>query len=475
MSLRIGSLCTGVGGLEMAVTTVLPDAEVAWHAQYEPPDKNGKPDVHQYPSQILAHRYPGVPNHGDILTADWFEAEPIDILTAGYPCQPISWAGLGKVTEDARWIWPAVAQGIRLLRPRLVFLENVAAHVVRGLPDVIADLAKLGYVGSWLCLRASDIGAPHQRKRLFILARPADADANRAARRLGLKRSGSRTVQGTEIAERAAQQSGRLHCGGRSTISMASDALGSGAAAAYADRPALGTQCHGEPSQQEADDRRHRVDASGRFLGWGPYAEAVGRWERTLGRHAPVPVDERGRLAPPFVEWMMGLPAGWVTDVPGIPRSAQLKALGNGVVPQQAAEALRVLIDRMCLPVADAAPATSAVAPTFLTPLPLFEETPVGPSVNLPLGATRSWRAVVETRAKLQCECTGQCGVAHKQAAGRCPRKHEGWHNKRTTVLVLAPKSPNVSLHVAANLPDGQLMAWCPDCLRKAEKLLATP
>lgn len=79
---------------------------------------------------------------------------------------------------------------------------------------------------------------------------------------------------------------------------------------------------------------------------FGPYTPAVRRWEHSLGRPAPSPTEpgrDRPRLSPAFVEWLMGLPAGWVTDT-GIPRSAQLKALGNGIVPQQAAHALRLLL-----------------------------------------------------------------------------------------------------------------------------------
>lgn len=83
-------------------------------------------------------------------------------------------------------------------------------------------------------------------------------------------------------------------------------------------------------------------------MDWGAYGPAIHRWERVLGRVAPPPT-ERGkngqpRLSPRFVEWMQGLPAGWVTDVPGITRNESLKALGNGVVPQQAAAALRLLL-----------------------------------------------------------------------------------------------------------------------------------
>lgn len=79
---------------------------------------------------------------------------------------------------------------------------------------------------------------------------------------------------------------------------------------------------------------------------WGEFAPAIARWESTLGRPAPEPSEpgrEGRRLSARFVEWMMGLPDGWVTDV-DISRTAQLRALGNGVVPQQAAAALKTLL-----------------------------------------------------------------------------------------------------------------------------------
>jgi DNA (cytosine-5)-methyltransferase 1 len=80
---------------------------------------------------------------------------------------------------------------------------------------------------------------------------------------------------------------------------------------------------------------------------WGPYEPAIRRWEAVTGRLAPSPVElgTRGqqRLAAPFVEWLMGLPSGYVTEL-GLPRSGQLHALGNGVVPQQAEQALRQLL-----------------------------------------------------------------------------------------------------------------------------------
>jgi DNA (cytosine-5)-methyltransferase 1 len=83
--------------------------------------------------------------------------------------------------------------------------------------------------------------------------------------------------------------------------------------------------------------------------GWAQYETAVRRWEDILRRAAPSPVEPgktHPRLSPAFAEWMMGVPAGWVTAVPGLSRNAQLKAIGNGVVPQQAVAAFGMLLER---------------------------------------------------------------------------------------------------------------------------------
>lgn len=82
-------------------------------------------------------------------------------------------------------------------------------------------------------------------------------------------------------------------------------------------------------------------------MSWGVYGPAVRRWERVLGRAAPFPTQpgRHGRpvLAPAFVEWLQGLEPGWVTGL-ALPRTAELRALGNGVVPQQAAYAVGLLL-----------------------------------------------------------------------------------------------------------------------------------
>jgi hypothetical protein len=89
-------------------------------------------------------------------------------------------------------------------------------------------------------------------------------------------------------------------------------------------------------------------------VAWGDYEPAIRRWEHILGYPAPPPAEPgpsgRPRLSAAFAEWMLGLAPGFVTAVPGIPRTRQLKIIGNGVVPQQAALALRLLIEAAAVP-----------------------------------------------------------------------------------------------------------------------------
>jgi DNA (cytosine-5)-methyltransferase 1 len=112
-----------------------------------------------------------VPNLGDVTALDWATVPPVDLVSAGWPCQDISYAGPGAgITEGTRsGLWLTIADGLRRLRPSYVFLENVAALRTRGLEKVLGDLAALGYDTQWLCLRAADAGAPHRRDRLLLL------------------------------------------------------------------------------------------------------------------------------------------------------------------------------------------------------------------------------------------------------------------------------------------------------------------
>jgi len=159
---KVGSFFTGYGGLDIAV-----GGELQWYAEIEPAA-----------CQVLAAHYPDVPNLGDITKIDWTSVPPVDILTGGYPCQPFSHAGNRKGKDDERHLWPYVRDAIDALRPSYAILENVAGHITLGFADVLADLASIGFDAQWGTFRASDVGAPHQRNRLFIVAYPCNSEHN---------------------------------------------------------------------------------------------------------------------------------------------------------------------------------------------------------------------------------------------------------------------------------------------------------
>ena len=282
----------------------------------------------QHCQRVLARHWPGVPVVGDVreVAADTEHAgssragigpQPVgaldgsldagaaqaagnptvvDLVVGGFPCQPVSYAGKRQAQSDDRWLWPEMARVVRALRSRLVLVKNVPGLATAGLGEVIGDLAAAGYVGEWFRVRASDVGAPHRRERLFIVAVAADSANER--------RDG-------HVPAFAARVAGQPR---------------------HSDRPASADADDGRCEQHDEGERGvpvARTDGA-QPVAWGAYEPAIRRWEQVMGA-APAPTDDRGRLAPEFVEWMMGAPAGW-TD--GVSRTQRLKMLGNGVQVQ---------------------------------------------------------------------------------------------------------------------------------------------
>lgn len=361
---RIGSLFSGYGGLELGVTTIL-GGEPVWFSdvcKHNDDGTVGHYEPHRAPCAILAHHWPDVPNHGDITKIDWQMVEPVDVLTLGFPCQDVSHAGkrLGLKPGTRSGLWAHGAYAIAQLRPRLVVAENVRGLLnapaggdlepcpwcvgdgergaLRALGAVLGDLADLGYDAEWHGVRASDAGAPHGRFRVFVFAWPA-TDASPAD--TGSLRSEPRrvTAPGQEEGGRARSQlAGRDGAPTSDTDGVGRDGV------AELDAHTT-TRLNGEHRGHPDGRRDGGSGRTGEGTAWGDYEPAIRRWE-ALTRPAPPPTEPgrngAARLSPAFVEWMMGLPAGHVTRVPGLSRNDQLKALGNGVVPQQAALATRL-------------------------------------------------------------------------------------------------------------------------------------
>ena len=345
--MKIGSLFSGYGGLDMAAQAAFPNAHPAWFVEYD-----------QAPASILKHHWPEVPNYGDITTINWDTIPQVDILTGGYPCQPFSHAGTRKGEHDERHLWPHVREAIRHLRPRYIFLENVAGHRSLGFDRVLGDMAEDGLHAWWTSLRASDIGAPHHRERLFILAAFPDTESlrrdhgqtphtrtpDRQIDAPGHDSDPASNAKGGGPPSHDGVSRGAPSCGERQRFAGGNSG-GEDAAHAHGVGCAAGGQCDGPGAEHAAFDGGDGVFS--RF-DWGEYGPAIRRWE-SVTRPAPHPVEMnrngRPRLAAVFSEWMMGLPDGHVTGVPGLSRTSQLKAIGNGVCPQQAAVALHQLLD----------------------------------------------------------------------------------------------------------------------------------
>jgi len=346
--MRTGHLFAGIDGLGLGLEPH--GFRTVWFSEYE-----------DAPSQVLKHHYPDVPNHGDITAIDWSKVEPVDVLTGGFPCQDLSYAGKGAgIKEGTRsGLWFEYVRAIRALRPRLVIVENVSALTTRGLDIVLGDLHESGFDAEWSTLRASDVGAAHRRERLFIVAyadTPEPGLQGRSRRRLQSEQP--RTNRGTHVADRdvtsgEARAADSLRgVAGRGPGQPVGDGRQDAADAAFDGR----TEGRAGPGQRPGDtglaasnrgatsDAHHLGQQHGRIRegasattgggspDWGEFAPAIRRWEHVTGRTAPDPTVD-GRLSADFVTWHMGFPEGWV-DV--LSRNQALKALGNAVVPQVA-------------------------------------------------------------------------------------------------------------------------------------------
>ena len=373
--MRIGSLFSGAGGLDRAVEAVF-GGHTVWHSE-----------IDKAASKVLAYRWPDVPNLGSITEIDWAAVEPVDVLCGGFPCQDVSAAGKRAGIKDGTrsGLWAVFAEAIDALRPRYVVIENVrgllsaTAHrdmesddavvgdgsdrpVLRALGAVLGDLSDIGYDAVWATVAAADVGAPHRRERVFIVACAADTKGDgwdgRPSDQLPIGAGDLRRVGGPGAT--TVGDGGGIHASHSSRDGWdegrpeSAGIVGRPDAAVSGDEPGvalLPTPKAAERGDCASEHRRNDPDLRAITYysqRWGKYAPAIARWE-SLTRPAPAPTEPNKngnpRLSAEFSQWLMGWPDGWVTDPAiGISRNDQLRILGNGVVVQQAIAALRYLL-----------------------------------------------------------------------------------------------------------------------------------
>jgi len=159
--IRVGSLFSGIGGMEIGLSRAIPNIRPAWFCEQN-----------LYSQSILSKHWKGVPIYDDVRNINKSNVESIDILTGGFPCQSISIAGKmeGLENDEKSGLWWEMWRIVRDLRPRIVIMENVSNIIRLGGIDVVGSLTQIGYNSEWEIIRASDFGAPHKRARWFCVS-----------------------------------------------------------------------------------------------------------------------------------------------------------------------------------------------------------------------------------------------------------------------------------------------------------------
>nr|DAJ39202.1 MAG TPA: Cytosine specific methyltransferase [Caudoviricetes sp.] len=339
--LKSGELFAGYGGLALAVEKVF-SAQTIWVSEISLP-----------PSKVLASRFPNAQNLGDVTKISWVGVPKVDILSGGSPCQDVSLAGnrLGFSPGTRSNLWVEMRKAVEELKPELVVWENVkgvrSARAdsgmeyctgclgntrkrgklqpnLRALGRVLGDLSEIGYGAQWVSIRASDIGAPHLRERVFVLAWREGGKYRYKPKSLHLS---STPNEGVLLPTPNTMDYLNWHEG-------------------EAKEKALRRGDYRRKPSARTGNLREEV-----HFNFESYLPAIRFWEETLGIKPPkatIDISGRPMLNPEFSEWVMGLPRGWVTDPSlGLTRKEQLQILGNGVVPQQAEYAIQTMYNNL--------------------------------------------------------------------------------------------------------------------------------
>lgn len=214
------SLCSGYDGIGIGLKRAIPNLRTIAHVEIE------TYAIANLIAKMEAGQLDACPVFTDLKQFPYRELrDRVTILSAGFPCQPFSSAGKRQATEDPRHLYPWIADGITAMRPRYVLLENVEGIISAKTGDgesvlkyVLGDLESRGYKTTWGIFSASEVGAPHQRKRVFILAELSNTECQR---RTELQTEGKHTSKSQPVSfskeRRIEQEVGNTQHDGSST------------------------------------------------------------------------------------------------------------------------------------------------------------------------------------------------------------------------------------------------------------------
>lgn len=274
MALRHLDLFSGIGGFALGLSRAGLSLPV------------GFVEIDPFCQAVLRRHWPHVPIHGDISTREFHEGEA-DVVTGGFPCQDISFAGRGAGLAGKRsGLWWELLRAICVVRPRFAIVENVAALLHRGMDEVLGGLAAVGYDSEWHCIPARAVGAPHRRDRIWIVAHPR-----------GEQQQGGRAPLGGALAEELARAAadadgaawGPEAGGAIAECRACENGVGQGQSRRCRDRsPGAGGHWAAEPGIRRVahgiPHRAHRLRALGNAI-VPQVAEVIGRAALTHMRH----------------------------------------------------------------------------------------------------------------------------------------------------------------------------------------------
>ncbi|MFA5377763.1 MAG: DNA cytosine methyltransferase [Dehalococcoidia bacterium] len=311
--LRVLDLFSGIGGFSLGLERTGGFQTIAFC------------EIDHFCRQILAKHWPGIPCFDDITELEKEELDGIgriDVICGGFPCQPVSCAGKRKGSEDKRWLWPEFYRIVCEVKPEWVLVENVpgllSADSGRLFAGILRDLAEIGYNAEWNIVSAASVGAPHLRKRVFIVAH---------AQHDGLNET-KREYPGVEQCEGRAEEPGGFEqfekCCDRSDISKT------------------------DVAHANQVGRHGRAGVFGQ--GWGRESENGGEElsdTSSKGLSQPQQEREHGRSVAKCDWWAVEPELGRVAN--GVPaRVDRLRALGNAIVPQCSEYVGKCILEALC-------------------------------------------------------------------------------------------------------------------------------
>ena len=367
--------CAGYGGIQLGLRRVIPTLRTIAYSEIE------AFACANLVAKMEAGQLDAAPIWTDLKTFPCQEfRDRVDLLVAGYPCQPFSAAGKRQGADDPRHLWPFIRDAIGIVRPMFCFLENVEGHISLGLSTVVSDLEADGYRTTWGIFSAEECGAPHRRKRVFILAkRMGNTEAESAGGLLLRAKQEIASACGSgEHAELAHSNSRRRKIQGSGQLTSKQMSISNGSKGrAYPARPGQ-PQHEWEPprvvaNSSQRDNGGHKGRAYERQgaehregVSAGSVADTKGEQARRICEQNTQPdtvtnsgehTEEHGlqRDGIREIEPALGRDADGTTDRLGDAelyescdnRTDELRLLGNGVCPDTAELAWTVLYQRL--------------------------------------------------------------------------------------------------------------------------------